>query len=176
MLYVHASVLFSQDMATPKEMVDARLRDLKMSKATLARKLGYAGYQWYYDVFSAGRTKLTDELLEQISEALGWPRDHFKKPGATLRRSEYVQREFAKFLDTEVGREAHPETIKILSSMQWTGEFLPSAKLFAAVTLAMEGRYTPAQLVDAMRLEEGDAETGSGPDETQARKVAKRKR
>lgn len=163
-------------MATPKEMVDERLKELGLSKADFARRLGYAGYQWYYDVFSAQRTKLTEELLEQIAQALEWPRDHFKKPGATLRRAEFVQREFSKFLETEVGREAHPETIKILHSMRWDGEFLPSIKLYTAVTLAMEGRYTPAQIADAIKLEEDDSRPSSEPEETQTRKSARRRR
>ena len=178
MLYVSASILLTQDMATPKEMVDTRLAELGMSKADFARKLGYAGYQGYYDLFSAKRTQLTEKKLEEIAEVLGWPRDHFQSPGATLRRAEFIQSELAKFLATEVGREAHPETIKILRSMQFTGEVLPTAKLYRAVALAMEERYTPAQLLEATRLEQADAEAArkATPDGAATRKDGKRPR
>jgi hypothetical protein len=107
---------------------------------------------------------------------LKWPRDHFKKPGATLRRSEYVRAEFEKFLGSEVGRSAHPETIRVLESMQWNGEFLPTETLYKAVTFAMEGHYTPAQIAAALQLEAEDAVRGAKPDEGRAAKSARRKR
>jgi hypothetical protein len=139
-------------------MVEARLAELGMSKTDFARKLGYVNYQGYYDLFGpTQRTKLTDKKLEQIAEVLQWPRDHFKDPVGTIKREDYIRREFQKFLQTDVGREAHQETIRILESMRWTGEFLPSKQLYVAVTIAMEGRYTQAQIIDALKLEEDDA-------------------
>lgn len=149
-----------------------------MSKTDLARKLGYTSYQGYHDLFVSHRIQLTEEKLEQIAEALKWARDHFRKPGASLRRTEYINKEFAKFLDSEIGRESHPETVRILRSMQWNGEFLPSARLYRDVALIMEARYTPAQILDAQHLEEMDAKAAreATPDETQAVKTAPRKR
>lgn len=165
-------------MATPKELVDERLLELGLSKTAFAKKLGYSSYQGYYDLFSGNRTQLTDEKLAQIAEALDWPRDHFRNPGAAVRRTEYINRELAKFLESEIGREAHPETVRILRSMQWTGEFLPSARLYRDVALIMEARYTPAQILDAQHLEEMDAKIAreATPDETQPAKTAPRKR
>jgi hypothetical protein len=163
-------------MANPKEMVDARLRELRMSKATFARKLGYVGYQGYYDLFSRGRTALTPEKLEQIAAVLGWPRDHFQKPGDTLRRSAHIRAELDKFLASEVGKHAHPDTVKILESMQWTGQFLPTATLYMAVTLAMEGHYSAAQLAAAAQLELEDAARESDANDAHAAKRLKRKR
>lgn len=163
-------------MATPKEMVDERLTELGMSKTDFARKLGYASYQGYYDLFSGQRTQLTDEKLAQIAEVLKWPRDHFKAPGRTAQRAEYIRKEFNKYLEHEVGRDALPETHRILESMQWTGDLLPSKELYIAVTIAMEGRYTAAQVADALKLEVDDAVRTAKPDETQTRKAAPRKR
>ena len=158
MLYVNAAVLLAQDMASPKEMVDARLIELGISKTDFAKRLGYTTYQGYHDLFGPNpRTKLTDKKLEQIAEVLEWPRNHFRNPTQTLKREDYIRREFQKFLASDVGREAHPETIKVLESMRWTGDVLPTAKLYVAVTLAMEERYRPVQLLDAVRLEADDA-------------------
>lgn len=156
MLYVEASVLLSQDMATPKEMVDARLEELGISKTEFAKRLGYATYQGYHDLFSGQRIRLTDEKLSQIAEVLEWPRDHFKDPTKTLEREEYIRREFKKYLATEVGKTADPETHRILESMRWTGKYLPDARLYQVLTLVMEGRYTDAQILDALELEAKD--------------------
>lgn len=155
MLYVNAAVLL-QDMATPREMVEERLAELGMSKTELAQSLGYKTYQGYHDLFVSGRTKLTPRKLEEVAEALRWPRDHFKNPVNTLKREDYIRREFGKFLASEVGREANRETVKVLESMKWTGDVLPTKKLYIAVTLAMEERYRPVQLLDAIRLEAED--------------------
>lgn len=127
-----------------------------MSKTDFAKKLGYATYQGYYDLFSGQRTKLTDEKLAQIAEVLKWPRDHFRDPTKTLEREEYIRREFRKYLSSEVGRSADPETHKILESMSWTGKYLPDARLYQVLTLVMEGRYADVQVLDALELEERD--------------------
>lgn len=164
-------------MATPKEMVDERLAELGISKSEFAKRLGYTGYQGYYDLFSGERTKLTPEKLEQIAAVLEWPKDHFKAPGNTLKRDEYIRKEFRKYLDTEVGRDAHPETHRILESMRWTGDFLPSKELFVAVTVAMEGRYTTVQIAGAMKLEQEDAKAAmESSQQSTSVKPLKRKR
>lgn len=177
MLYVHAAVLFTQDMATPKEMVDDRLAELGWSKTEFAKKLGYTTYQGYHDLFGSQRTKLTDEKLAQIAEVLEWPRDHFKDPNKTIEREEFVRKTFAKYMRSEVGLKSDAETNKILESMRWVGKFLPSVRLYQAVALAMEGKYTPEQLVGALELAEAD-EASEGtvlPDEAPAR-ISKRNR
>lgn len=146
-------------MATPKEMVDARLRELRMSKAALMKKIGYStGYQDYYNLFVIKQHQLTDEVREKIASVLGRQSDWLKDGGefSALKRERYIREQFEQFLQSDVGRAADPETIKILQSMQWTGKYLPSKRLYQAVTLAMEERYTAAQLADAMELEEQD--------------------
>ncbi|HYC44505.1 MAG TPA: hypothetical protein VED01_03375 [Burkholderiales bacterium] len=145
-------------MATIKELVDARLAELGLTKTDFVKKLGYSTYQAYYDLFSSQRTRLTDEKLEQIAEALQWPKDHFRDPAKTLERETYIRQEFEKYLRSEIGRTADPETHRILKSMQWLGKYLPNAKLYQILTLTMEGRYTAAQLLDALELEAADNE------------------
>jgi transcriptional regulator with XRE-family HTH domain len=159
MLYVDASVLVIQDMATPKEMVDRRLKELGWSKAKLAKKLGYqTGYQDYYSLFVTNPHQLTKEKLIEIAKVLGKPDDWLQDGGETSarKREHYIRAEFEKYLQTEVGRSADPETHKILESMQWTGQWLPSVRLYQSVQLTMEGKYTPAQMLDAMELEAAD--------------------
>lgn len=174
MLYVDASVLQRQDMATPKEMVDARLDELGMSKTQLMRELGYkTGYADYHTLFVTKPHQLTDEKLAAIARILKWPENHFKDPAKTLERAEYIRREFQKYLRTEIGRSADPETHRILESMQWTGKWLPSVTLYQAVTLAMEGRYTAAQLLDALELEAQDRAEEAAAKETQDKAVQK---
>jgi hypothetical protein len=137
-------------------MVDARLEELGMTKVDFAKKLGYSGYGGYYDLFSGQRTALTEKKLAEIAEALGWPRDHFKDPTKTLEREEYIRREFRKYMQSDVGRSADPETHKILESMQWTGKYLPDVRLYQVLTLVMERSYTAAQVLDALALEDED--------------------
>lgn len=167
-LYVNASVLLTQDMATPKEMVDARLRELGWTKAEFSRKLGYSGYGGYYDLFSAQRTQLTDERLEQIADLLQKPRDWLKARGEqnARKREHYIREQFALYLESEVGKSADPETHKILGSMQWTGKWLPDVRLYQALTLVMEGRYTTEQVLDAIKLEEEDRKALVGSSRT----------
>jgi hypothetical protein len=146
-------------MATPKEMVDARLKELRMSKGALMKKVGYqTGYPDYYNVFVTKPWQLTDEVKEKIAAVLGRQPDWLKDGGefSALRRERYIREQFELYLQSEVGREADPETHRILASMQWTGKYLPSKRLYQHVTLAMEERYTAAQLLDSIDLEEQD--------------------
>jgi len=132
MLYVDASALQSQDMATPKEMVDKRLKELGWSKAKLAKKLGYqTGYQDYYSLFVTNPHQLTEAKLTEIARVLGKPDDWLHEGGeqSARKREHYIREQFEKYLQTEVGRTADPETHKILESMQWTGKWLPSVLL-----------------------------------------------
>lgn len=153
-------------MATPKEMVDARLEELGMSKGALMKKIGYqTGYQDYYNVFVQKPWQLTDEIREKIAAVLGRPPGWLKDGGefSALKRERYIREQFDLFLQSDVGRAADPETIRILQSMQWTGKYLPSKRLYQAVTLAMEADYTAAQLVDALELEEQDRKALPAP-------------
>lgn len=146
-------------MATPKEMVDARLKELRMSKAALMKSIGYqTGYQDYYNLFVAKQHQLTDEVREKIASVLGRQANWLKEGGefSAMKRERFIREQFELYLQSEVGQSADPETHKILQSMQWTGKYLPSKRLYQAVTLAMEERYTAAQLVEAMELEDQD--------------------
>lgn len=153
-------------MATPKELVDYRLKELRMSKATLMKRIGYqTGYQDYYNVFVTSPHQLTDAVREKIAAVLGRQSDWLKEGGefSALKRERYIREQFEQYLQSEVGRTADPETHRILASMQWTGKYLPSKRLYQAVTLAMEERYTAAQLLDAMELEEQDRKAKPSP-------------
>jgi hypothetical protein len=179
-------------MATPKEtgdvkaikaIVDKRLRELKMSKVAFAKKLGYAGYGGYYDLFSKQRIELTDEKLADIAEALKWGRDRFSDPERARKREEIVHEAFEAYLESDVAKARNPETNKILGSMQWTGEYLPTVELYQLVGLAMEGKYRVEELHDAAQLARRDLELEEHrralPDKPKApkrRPVAKNKR
>jgi hypothetical protein len=157
MLYVDASTLLTQGMATIKRIVDQRLEELGLEKTELGRRLGYKNpYLGYYQLVSSDRVKLSDEKLERIAEALEWPRDHFKDPAKTIDREAYVRDIFEQFMKTDVARAADPETLSIIKSMKWLGKWLPSVKLYQAVVLAMEGRYTAAELAQSHMLEAAD--------------------
>lgn len=160
MLCVDASVLRLQDMATPKELVDERLSVLEMSPTELGLKLGYKnGYQGYHDLFVSGRIKLTEEKLNQIADLLELPRSHFVAPDQTLARDRYVREKFAAFLKTEIGRSIDADTKRTIESMKFLGKWLPTVQLYQAVALAIEGRYSVAQLAEALELEESDRES-----------------
>lgn len=162
MLYVDATALFPQGMANIKKMVDDRLAELGLDKTELGRRLGYKqAYVGYYQLVTADRSKLSEKRLEQVAEALDWPRTHFKEPAATLVREAYIEKTFNEFLASPVAKTVDPETIQLLRSMKWQGRYLPSLLLYQNAALAMEGRYTPAELAQAQMLEAADRETAA---------------
>lgn len=168
MLYVDASILLSQDMATPKELVEEELERRKWSKAKLMKTLGYStGFADFYSLFVKNPHQLTKEKRIQIAEVLGKPRDWLMEDGdaRAQKREIYIRREYKKYLASPAGRVADPETHKILESMQWNGKYLPDERLYVAVSLVMEGRYTAEQVLDALQLEDDDrkAEQDASP-------------
>jgi hypothetical protein len=146
MLYADESVLLSQGMKTPEEVLREALKTKGISPTDLGRQLGYKNpYQAVHSLM-VGRRKFGRELQERVADILGLPRDHFEAPDRTAARELYIHKEFQKFLLTDIGRGIDDETRRTLAGMPFTGRRLPTVALYQAIALSMRGDHTTEEI------------------------------
>lgn len=145
MLYADESVLYAQDMKSPRELLADALSDRGLTPTELGRMLGYKNP--YHAVYALlhGRRKFSRKLQEKVADLLGYSRNHFEEPDLTARRMAHVHRTFQEFLKTEIGAKLDEETRKTLRGIPFTSR-LPTVALYQAIALALAGEYTTDQL------------------------------
>lgn len=169
MLYADESVLFLQDMKSPRELLAEALDEKSLRQVDLGRLLGYKNpYHAVHQVL-IGKRPFSKRLQERVADLLGYPKNHFSAPDETAKRVAYVHRTFQAFLRTELGAKTDEETRRILQSMPFTGKRLPTVALYQAIALALEGKYTSDQFdqleQDLALNEELDRKNDDPPDE-----------
>lgn len=156
MLYADESVLFTQDMETatktPQQLLREALDDAKMTPTELGRLLGYKmAYQAVFAMLNEKTPqKFTRRKQERVADVLGLPPTHFSDPVDTMKRRAYIEKTFAEFLVSDIGKRTDPENRRIIQHMKFPGKRLPTVAFYQAIALALEGRYTIEQLTDAV--------------------------
>jgi hypothetical protein len=147
MLYADESVLFAQDMKSPRELLAEALEEKKIRQVDLGRMLGYKNPYHAVHSIVTGDRPFSRRLQERVADLLGYPKNHFEAPDETARRVAYIHRTFQAFLHTDIGAKTDEETRRILQGMPFTGKRLPTVALYQAFALALEGKlYTSDQL------------------------------
>jgi hypothetical protein len=146
MLYADETVLYLQDMKSPRELLADALAEKGLRQVDLGRMLGYKNpYHAVHQVLM-GKRPFSRRMQEKVAELLGYPKNHFGSPDETARRVAYIHRTFQTFLHTEIGAKTDEETRRILQGMAFTGKRFPTVALYQAFALALEGKYTGEQL------------------------------
>jgi hypothetical protein len=136
---------------TFKELLDEALEKIGMKPSELGEALGRKyGYQGYYDLTS-GRTKLTEEKLEEVAKIVRVPVAYFGDPQLFERREQHIRDAFAQFMTSDVAKDCDPEILEIIERIPFHGPRLPTKALYQSIAVAMAtGRYSTEQLLAAV--------------------------
>lgn len=143
------SILLLHEMiaATPGELLREALKRAGTSPTELGKRLGFVTPYQTVKRWMDGRGFNVDNQ-RKAAEALQLPSNYFTQPDIAAARERYRLRVFSDFLGTEIGQRASAEHRRILESVRFPGEQLPSVNLYSAWALHLEERIPIEQVAE----------------------------
>jgi hypothetical protein len=135
---------------TPGQLLERTLKRLGIKKVELARRIAgpKADYllvhRWTKD---RGFNEKNQRL---VAEALELPIDYFARPDEAAVKELHARRTLERFLGTELGSKATPSEIRVLRSVKFVDDILPTETLYTLFLLALHHRLTDEQVAEAL--------------------------
>lgn len=137
---------------TPEELLEETLTKLGVTKSELGRRFG--SKQPYQLVHKWTKGQGFNERNQRATEDfLGLPRGFFQdedKAAAHLREA-YRARVLEEFLATELGTKATEAEVRVLGSIRFLDDLLPTAAFFASTLLALKHCLSPDEVAEVLQ-------------------------
>lgn len=128
---------------------DAVLKQRNIGKTEIGKRIG----ENYLTInrWTHGRG-FNEENQRRAAEALGLAPDAFRDPDLAAARERYRKRVFSDFCDTELGRSASEQELRLLDRIPFVEDILPLGKTYVAIFLALANRVPEERVPEILEL------------------------
>lgn len=140
---------------TPEQLLEETLIELGVRKTDLGRH--FKAKQPYQLVQKWIKGQGFNERNQRAAEDfLGLPRGYFERPeqASHHRREAHRVRVLEEFLATDLGKEATESEVRVLRSIRFLDDILPTTATYAAILLALSHRLASEKVAEVLQYNE----------------------